>query len=71
MDLITKYYVTCPRCHWKSESFPCPSGIWGPLEVWVEDLKDHVDTEHKLYSWYITTFHKILKSKIDCEYDQQ
>jgi len=64
-----KYSAHCPKCKWKSESYPSVV-FMDALDVWTLDLKAHIKRKHFFYHLYITNVTGFLHARIEPDEQQ-
>lgn len=64
-----KYCVHCPKCAWKSESYPSVV-FMDALDLWTLDLKNHIKRKHFFYHLYITNVTGYLHARIEPDEQQ-
>lgn len=63
-DLVKgNYSALCPRCSWRSESYPSIV-FMDALDVWTLDLKSHIKRKHFFYHLYISHVTGLLHARI-------
>ncbi len=58
-----RYSVKCPRCSWKSESFPSEV-VLDALDLFTKDLKLHIRHRHFFYFLYVRNVTRSLHARI-------